>query len=382
MWRTPWMRFDLVTVIGGLSAALALAVALGLAPRALGAELRSELYEVYYELEARLTSAALDATVDAATTLEMEATAAESGVLRLSLRRLLGPSWKYYRVDPAGPLGRESKLAALVALPSPSWEEVERAEREVERLGAERHHLAGATPQPFDDAFAFFVVGPERGRFTLELGPEGRLLSTHDGLTDQWLSGDLDPLLKAWEASARGSGESPRGYWFWNRGEGEPPSWEPHTVHALVTALDLLALPTGPTTRENKGGGPPGAFTQELAAVGEAVVAVLTRLAPKVRGRLQAAGAITAQGKAATTPSGLVERTLVAQGAPLEARDPARLDFSRQQCWVASSGRVIADEIIATVSSADSRIVLKVGVRPRSTTLASGFFQCQTTPPV
>lgn len=328
---------------------LVAALVLGLAPEA-GES--NTTYEVYFHLEATLSSAALDAKVLASARLEMAAEPGEGGALRLSLLRLLGPAWKYYRVDPAGPMGREAKLAAVVALPSPTWDEVERMRAAMDRFGAEQHRLAGSAGQRFDGAFSFLIIGPERGRFIVELDSGGRLLSAHDGLTERWLPGELDPLLKAWATAAPG-------YWFWNRGERQPPSWEPHTVHALVAALDLLALPTAPASGKNQGETTAGPFSLELPGAAEAVVAVLSTLAPKTRGRIEASGSASAEVRVVREGDGVVERTIVARGE-------GRLDFSRHQRLEARSGRAISDEIVATLTSEGSRILLRVGLRPRS----------------
>lgn len=324
-------------------------------PHVLAAE--DGLYQLSYQLEAQLSSAALDATVRASTRLEMTAEPSPGRGLTLSLLRLAEPAWKYYRVDPAGPMGGEAKLGAVVTLPAPTWDAVDAVRLEIERLGSEQHRLSGATREAFDGAFGFLVIGPERGRFTVELDPWGGLLAARDQLTDRWISGELDPLLKRW-----GKGEL--GYWFWNHGESRPPSWEPNTVRALVTALELWVLPIANADTDL----PPGAeetTSFELPRLGQAVVEVLSTLVPKSGGRFAASGTVQGIRRRQRLSPHLEERTYTVSGATLGRDGKTRLDFERRQRFTGEDLRLISDQTIATLSSDTSRVVVRVGVERR-----------------
>lgn len=327
-----------------------------------GADLAAEegLYELSYQLEAQLSSATLDATVRASTRFEMTAEPKPGGGLKLSLLRLVEPAWKYYRVDPAGPMGGEAKLGAVVTLPAPTWDAVDATRLDIERFGGEQHRLSGATRETFDGAFAFLVIGPERGRFTVELDRRGGLLAARDQLTDRWISGELDPLLKRW-----GKGEL--GYWFWNHGESRPPSWEPNTVRALVAALELLVIPG-----DVAAGAPEPAQTTsiELPKLGQAVVAVLSTLVPKSggqgdRGRVDASGTVRVIRRCEQLSPRLEACTFTVSGAALGRDGKTRLDFERRQRFEGEERRMIDDQTIATLSSNTRRVVVRVGVKRR-----------------
>ena len=296
------------------------------------------MVELYFELDARVATPALDATVRAAARLAMEVEPAEGGGARLSLVEPLAPAWKFYAVDPAGPLGEEAKLAAVVTLGEPSWEELARRREEVDRLGQEQYRRwvgGGAPSQPFDGSFAFVVIGPPRGRFTVELARSGRMARAEDRLTDRWLPGDLDPLLAAWRRAEASKQAPPRGYWFWNHGEPRPFAWEPHTYHALAAALELLALPLFPDDDAERAAslGAGGGYSLVLERVAESARRVLETLTPKASGKLAGAGGgsarFTVASATATEPRRRRELRRGARGSGLEGRAPALLAARR-----------------------------------------------------
>jgi len=222
------------------------------------AQLREEpagdRYAVFFELTAEVRSRRFDADIEASARLEaiLVDTSTEDGAAgakTLRLVRKLQPATKYYRVDPAGPMGDEAKMAAEVTLPEGSWDALERARRGAERLGQATHEewsrKTGET-QAFDGAFAFIILGEPTDRFQVHLDPAGRVKSVENRLTDRWQNGPFDRFIGGWGANHPEDG-SLAGYWFWNEGEAEPFDYEPHVYHAFEQALELLgqALPAG-----------------------------------------------------------------------------------------------------------------------------------------
>ncbi|HRC84276.1 MAG TPA: hypothetical protein PK413_01555 [Thermoanaerobaculia bacterium] len=275
-----------MTLLAGRAAAWLLAGALaGPTGASAAGPAPTPAFELWFRLEAHLSQAALEASVLAGGRLGMgmEATAAGR---KLVLERPLEDPWKLYSVR-SGWFGKETKMAAEVTLPQPTWEALAEVRSRADRLALER--LAGWKRRPesagtLDGAFCFVVVGPPEGRFELAIAPQVR---AKNRMTDHWLSGELDPLLKAWQAKAEGGAKPPQGYWFWNHGESRPFAWEPHAYHALAAAAQLLDLPLAP----GRGGGlAAGSYEAEVPELGRRAREVLEILMPKARGRLGVSG--------------------------------------------------------------------------------------------
>lgn len=322
-----------------------------------------------FRLEAEVASAALDAWVEAGGELRMERRAGPGGDLTLSLLQPLEHPWKLYAVDPAGPAGDEVKLAAEVLLPEVSWEALAVARREADRFGAEKHRSwserSGAR-RPFNGAFAFLVIGPPDGRFRAEIGADGRLRAVVNRMTDRWLPGDFDRLVAAWRAPADGAGP-PQGYWFWNRGEAEPPAWEPHAYDALAAALALLALPVFPQAGAEAAAarGEGGIYSLQLAEVAGRARRVLETLAPRTRGRLPGAGGAAARFRVeAVTPQRLVVAGEVAKARLGGGRDTSTLTFLRRTAYDRRRRQVEADRVRVGLQAPGARLTVEIGYRP------------------
>ncbi len=324
--------------------------------------------ELSFELDARVETPALDATVRAAARLLMESERKSDGGVRLSLLEPLAPAWKLYTVDPAGPLGEEAKLGAVVTLAEPSWEALAQASDEVDRLGRDQHRRladAGLARLPFDGSFAFVVIGPPRGRFLVEVARSGRVTSAVDRLTDRWLPGDLDAHLAAWRQAEAAKRAPPHGYWFWNHGETRPFPWEPHTYHALAAALDLLALPLFPDDDAERAAALGSSYALGQERVAETARRVLETLAPKVRGKLLGEGG----GSALFHVSAVSEREVVVEGGfdvPLSGARSAdtRLRFSRRAVFDRTARQTHSDEVEVELTSAAAKLALRVGYHP------------------
>lgn len=326
--------------------------------------------EISFRLEARLDTATLEADLEAGGRLWMRRKDRPGGPVTLSLVQPLEHPWKLYAVDPVGPAGDEVKLAAVVTLPEGTWEALEAAREEVRRFGEEKHRRWAArtgSERPLDGTFAFVVIGPPRGRFTAEIGADGRLRSVTNHLTDRWLPQDFDRLAKDWQAAEKAGGRPPEGYWFWNQGEAEPPPWEPHTYHALAAALELLELPLfpgdDPEAAARRGEG--GTYTLELPGVAEKIRRVLETLAPKSRGRLAGSGAATARFTVEeATPERLVVAAEVAGAQVGEGRQAATVTLHRRLAYDRRRRQVETDQLQATLESPGGRLSVEVGHQP------------------
>lgn len=222
----------------------------GVAPGAESvAEPADEFFKLFYKVEASTRSVGATAELRAAANLLMKGRRSADGNLILELERPLTPAWKLYFVDPLGPLGDEVKLAAVVSLPEAGWSALEDARLEAERLGVRQYEKwssesAHAHGHGYDGSFAFVVIGDPRNRFLVDIAGNGQVKAVQNRLTDRWLSGPFDQWIGAWGRDVQVDG--PQGYWFWNQGESAPFDYEPHTYHALETALALLRYPLVP----------------------------------------------------------------------------------------------------------------------------------------
>jgi len=326
--------------------------------------------EMFFSVEARIDRLALEAEVEAAGRLLMAEEAPPSAATgpppasdhrALSLIRPLEHPWKLYRVDPLGPGRGESKHAAVITLPEVTWEALETARAEMDRLGEARARNRHP-PWPLAGTFSFVVIGPPEGRFRVEIGPPAsgsRVLRVENRLTDRWLPGDFDTFVAAWRhGEARGL---PEGYWFWNRGENEPFPWEPHTYHAFAAALALLGDPA-PVP-----GASVPALRVELPDLAERLARVLAVLVPKSAGRLPAAGGLAVCFQPVSGEAAGGGRAVLGRGCSRATSDPAAgesLVYERFRGLGSDSGRLSVDRVRASFTSPAARVTVEVGFRP------------------
>ena len=237
-----------------------------------------EHYVLDFRLTVRVESPSLDSELLAGGRLELRAeeTALSQGRWVLRLERILEDPWKLYWVDPWGPFGEEVKVASVIDLTGGSWAELKEGRQAAQRSGLVRYqqwieNREGRSPR-FDGSFAFVVLGPVRGRFSIGVGSESDIPTVVNEMTTSWRSGEF----AQWEGD--GWKYPPGGYWFWNEGEGQPFDWEPHTYHALAAAAELLTLGRLPIA-ENQA---------ETAA--RTALSVLQILAPKARRQMALSG--------------------------------------------------------------------------------------------
>ena len=172
-----------------------------------------------------------------------------AGEVLWTLDEVLEAPWKLYRVDPWGPLGGELKVASVINLELGTWEELAVARKEEERRAIQLHEewsrsLEGSPPA-LDGSFAYVVIGSVAKRLSVQFPKTETSNETStrtetlnrvsNQLTDNWLPGDFGQWAGMdWRSAGPG-------YWFWNKGEQSPFDWEPHTYHAFVELLGLLA---------------------------------------------------------------------------------------------------------------------------------------------
>lgn len=313
---------------------------------------QTERWETWFEVRAEVRDLRVSAELDAGGRLAMlsdpAATVDRPGFLRLTLDEVVEHPWKLYQVDPHGPLGKETKFAAVITLPRPTWAALATARTENERQATARHRrwLARSNrSRPLDGAFAFVVIGDAMDRFSFEIAPAGEVANVANRMTDRWLPGPFDAFVEAGQ-------DSPEGYWFWNHGEEAPFAYEPHTYHAFAAALALL-------------GSAPGALYENQSrtwhAVATPAIDVLTTLA----GRAAAAhpfsesrhDTLELRETRRNLPDGGVHRTVTS------APEPSG-DHIERQTVISSIGEPLADRVtVRLTGKRHSRLEVTVGYR-------------------
>lgn len=299
-------------------------------------------YEVFFRVDADIRNLELAADLRAGGRLAALSQALPEGGRRLQLTRPLVDPWKFYWVDPAGPAGEEAKYASVVTLEEGTWEAFDRADALVRQRGEathERWRQASGNDHPFDGAFAFVVIGPPEGRFDIDLEPDGRLRGVRNRLTSRWQPGPFDRFLMQW------AGPSFEGYWFWNKGNRQPPQWEPHTYHAFEQALELLRLPAPPAP----------AVDVDWEDAPSLAIDVVTTLAPRTAARLTLPTSWQLTPLPLTSrQDGCVAAAMVGEGASVE----------RTLCGPEGAAFPDSDRVRVTLAAPGGRLDVEVGYRP------------------
>ena len=322
------------------------------------AEVPPARYEISFQLEAQVSSPRMDAELLAGGRLLMASRRSPEGGLSLTLERVLEAPWKLYHVDPLGPFGEETKLSAVITLGEASWEALAERRQTVAAFAADRHRSWTAdggrgSSKRLDGAFAFVVIGSPRGRFAVELELDGQLAGVENRLTDRWLNGPFDRFIGTWGPDGSQPG-APRGYWFWNEGEAEPFSYEPHTYHALAAALELLDLPLPDVEAPAEGA------TVVWSDAARRAAEVVGTLAPKAGGAFGATGELTLTARRRPRADG---GTLL----ELAASDDDGMTARRQTVLLPDAAGVLADTLELRLARDGSVLELAIGYRPVAT---------------
>ncbi len=306
-------------------------------------------YELWYSVTSRVRSVRVNADLIAGGRLLMSASSMAEGGHRLALERPLEEPWKFFWVDPLGPLASQAKLGAVATLPEGSWDALNAARERIAAVGRREHAKWQTTaykPRRLDGTFAFVVIGSPDGRFSVDIGPEGTVTAHENHLTDHWLPGPFSQFLGPW-------GEA-RGYWFWNAGERKPPPWEPHSYHGLEAALELLKLPlpTGELERS----------TADWSKLRRGILKTLTTLAPRTRKTLDQRSLTRTVHLDVTVTRNQRGGVIVRQAEAVVRSDDLRVVREERH---ATDGTPLSDVLSARWAQPRSFIELEVGYRKR-----------------
>lgn len=324
-------------------ALLAPALAPASAPASDGAAATEERYLVELDLAAHRSGVRGRGELLAGARLSMSARRTDDGGLALDLDRALEDPWKLFHVDPLGPFGRLTQVAAVITLPEASWEALAARRAEAGRLAAERHArwrpAVGKKP-PLDGSFFFVVIGPPEGRFTVEVDASGSVRRVVNRMTERWLNGDFDRFIGDWGPDGERPGAE-CGYWFWNHGETQPFRWQPRTYRAVAAALELLA-------------GEPRDGNDFLRGA-ERVVATLAPDAQGIAGRVAAD----------TSPLPIERDEVLRPGGETVVVVTAKADQGAiARRTVFAGGLVVADRLEVEIERRRGTLNLRIGYRP------------------